>query len=151
MNKLLMLAALIEVSTGLILLAYPPIVVRLLLDLEIAGAGVVMSRLAGIALIGLGAACWPNTGNRSAFYGILTYSMMAMLYLIAGGYRPCDPERSSGRRVAETTKDSVHIGHLMRDAQAPAALQSLVSHLPAQPAAHAIIADTSCSARGGLR
>jgi hypothetical protein len=87
MNKLLMLAALAEGGTGVILLAYPPIVVRLLLDAEIAGAGVIMSRLAGIALIGLGAACWPGTDTRRAFYGMVTYSVLAMLYLIYIGVR----------------------------------------------------------------
>jgi hypothetical protein len=87
MNKSLMLAASVEAGTGVLLLAYPPIVVRLLFDAEIAGAGVIMSRLAGIALIGLGAACWPGTDTRRAFYGMLTYSMMAMLYLIVVGVR----------------------------------------------------------------
>ena len=41
-----------------------------------------MSRLAGIALIGLGAACWPGTDTRRAFYGMVTYSLLAMLFLI---------------------------------------------------------------------
>jgi hypothetical protein len=82
MNAILMLAALAEAGTGVILLVHPPIVVRLLFDAEIAGAGVSMSRLAGIALIGLGAACWPGTDSRRAFYGMVTYSLLAMLLLI---------------------------------------------------------------------
>jgi hypothetical protein len=82
-----MLAALAEAGTGVMLLAYPPILVRLLFDAEIAGAGVVMSRLAGIALLGLGAACWPGADSRRAFYGMLTYSTMAMVYLIVIGVR----------------------------------------------------------------
>ena len=40
-----------------------------------------MSRLAGIALIGLGVACWPGTDTRQASYGMVTYSVLAMLYL----------------------------------------------------------------------
>ena len=36
MNAILMLAALAEAGTGVILLVYPPIVVRLLFDAEIA-------------------------------------------------------------------------------------------------------------------
>ena len=87
MNMILMLAALAEAGTGMILLAYPPIVVRLLFDAEIVGAGVVMSRLAGIALIGLGAACWPGSETRRAFFGMVTYSVLAMLYLIYIGVR----------------------------------------------------------------
>ena len=77
-----------EAGTGVILLAYPSIVVRLLFAAEIAGAGVIMSRLAGIALIGLGVACWPgNSDIRQALYGMLAYSMLAMLYLIKIGVR----------------------------------------------------------------
>ena len=45
MGKILMVAALAEAGTGVILLAYPPIVVRLLFGAEIVGAGVIMSRL----------------------------------------------------------------------------------------------------------
>jgi hypothetical protein len=87
MNTVLMLAALAEAGTGVILLVYPPIVVRLLFDTEIVGAGAIMSRLAGIALIGLGAACWPSTDTRRAFLGMMTYSVLAMLLLIYIGVR----------------------------------------------------------------
>src|ERR1035438_3462598 len=87
MNKILMLAALAEAGTGVILIAYPPIVVRLLFNAEIAGAGIGMSRLAGMALIGLGVACWPGAGALRAAYGMLTYSVLAMLYLIHLGVR----------------------------------------------------------------
>lgn len=86
MKKLLILAALAEAGTGLLLLAYPPIVVRLLFGEEIVGAGIIMSRLVGIALIGLGVACWPGDDTRRAFYGMLTYSLLAMLYLIVVGF-----------------------------------------------------------------
>ncbi len=87
MKKILMLAALAEAGTGVILLAYPPIVVRLLFDAELVGAGVIMSRLAGIALIGLGAACWPGNPSVRAFCGMVTYSTLAMIYLIYIGVR----------------------------------------------------------------
>jgi len=103
MNTILMLAALAEAGTGVILLAYPPIVVRLLFDAEIVGAGVIMSRLAGVALIGLGAACWPGTDTRRAFHGVVAYSVLAMLYLIYIGVRGegsgccCGQELSSMR------------------------------------------------------
>jgi hypothetical protein len=87
MNAILMLAALAEAGTGVILLAYPSIIVHLLFDAEIAGAGVIMSRLAGIALIGLGAACWPGADTRRALLGMVTYSVLAMLFLIYIGVR----------------------------------------------------------------
>lgn len=83
MKKLLTLAAIGETATGLALLIVPSLVVRLLFDAEILGVGVVMSRLAGIALIGLGVACWPGP----ALPGMLTYSVLAMLYLTYIGVR----------------------------------------------------------------
>ena len=82
MKKLLAIAAVGEAGTGLVLLVYPPIVVRLLFAAEIAGAGVVMSRIAGISLIALGIACWPGRGANWALCGMLTYSLLVTLYLI---------------------------------------------------------------------
>jgi hypothetical protein len=71
-----------EALTGLILLVYPPIVIRLLFDSEIAGASVLMSRLAGMGLIALGVACWPDRNSLRAFFGMLTFSLLAALYLV---------------------------------------------------------------------
>ena len=51
MKTLFMITAAGEAVTGLVLLVYPPIVVWLLFGAEIAGAGIVMSRIAGISLI----------------------------------------------------------------------------------------------------
>ena len=87
MNTVLMIAALAEACTGVILLASPSIVVRLLFATEILGAGEIMSRLAGTALIGLGAACWPGPSTRRAFQGMVTYSVLAMLLLLYFGVR----------------------------------------------------------------
>ena len=81
MKKLLALAAVSEAATGLVLLVYPPIVVSLLFGAEITGAGIVMSRLAGIGLVGLGIACWPGNTAHGALYGMLTFGTLAMLYL----------------------------------------------------------------------
>jgi hypothetical protein len=64
------------------LLIYPSIVVRLLFAAEIGGPGVLMSRIAGISLIALGIACWPVRVAARALSGMLTYSLLAMLYLI---------------------------------------------------------------------
>jgi hypothetical protein len=85
MKTLLMIAALAEGATGVVLLSYPPIVIRLLFGAEIAGAGVIMSRIASITLIALGVACWPRADGQQSFYGMLTYSMVAMLYLMCWG------------------------------------------------------------------
>ena len=55
--------------------------IRLLFGAEIAGPSVWISRFAGIALIGLVVACWPDSNPVRAFFGMTTYSTLAMLYL----------------------------------------------------------------------
>jgi hypothetical protein len=86
-NKALALAAALEMGTGLLLLAWPQIVVRLLFGVEISGIGVVVSRFGGICLVGLGVACWPGNDQPRAFYGMVTYSTLALLYLTYIGVR----------------------------------------------------------------
>jgi len=81
MKKMLALAAAGEGITGLALLVVPSIVVRLLFGAEIAGAGVVVSRMAGISLVALGLACWPGGGADRGLCGMLIYSFLAALYL----------------------------------------------------------------------
>ena len=82
MKKVLALAAAAEAGLGLVLVVYPPIVVRLLLDADISGAGIVVSRVTGIALIALGVACWPGTQR----IGMLIYSAAVTLYLAYVGF-----------------------------------------------------------------
>jgi hypothetical protein len=61
MKKLLRLAAVLEVVTGLTLIVDPSLVVRLLLlDEDVSGAGLAVSRLLGIALLSSGFGCWPE-------------------------------------------------------------------------------------------
>ena len=80
-KNVLALSAAAEAGTGLLLLAWPSIVVQLLFGAEISGVGVVMSRIAGIALIGLGVCCWPGDSAFQPLNVMLTYSTLAMLYL----------------------------------------------------------------------
>ena len=121
MKKLLALAAAGETVFGLVLLAYPPIVVRLLFGAEITGAGAVLSRMAGIALIALGLACWQGSTTAQALWGMLTYSLLVTLYLaylghprrvgrepvVAGDGHPRHIDDSSGSRMAQ---QSAHAG-----------------------------------------
>ena len=62
MKKLLPLAAVVEVATGVALLVVPLLVGRLLLGAELAGVSIPVARVAGIALIALGVGCWPGPG-----------------------------------------------------------------------------------------
>ena len=87
MKILLVVTAVGEAAMGLALLAYPPIVIRLLFGADIAGTGILTSRFAGIALIGLGVACWPNGSARQPLHGMLTYGTLAALYLVYVGVR----------------------------------------------------------------
>jgi hypothetical protein len=69
MKHLLALTALIEAGTGLGLLVVPSFVVRLLLGAEISGVAIPLGRVAGVALLALGVACWLASGdtkNRAA-------------------------------------------------------------------------------------
>jgi len=73
-----------EAATGLVLLASQPIVVRLLLGPEITGAGIFIGRIAGIALIALGVACWPGGATRGLL-GMTVYSVIAAGYMTGVG------------------------------------------------------------------
>jgi len=82
-------AAAVEVSTGLALMVNPAIVVRLLLGLEISVVGTMLGRCFGIALLGLGLACWPSRprveSGSAAFRGMLIYNVLIVLYLACLG------------------------------------------------------------------
>jgi hypothetical protein len=71
-----------EAFTGLVLMIYPSLVVRLLFGTEVSGAGTLMSRIAGITLIALGLACWPGPPR----IGMSTYGTAVALYLAYVGF-----------------------------------------------------------------
>ena len=87
MKRVLIFAAVGEAGTGLALLIVPSLVGRLLLGEELTGIAIPVARVAGIALIALGVACWPGPPR----LGMLTYSAAVTLYLayvgFAGGLR----------------------------------------------------------------
>jgi hypothetical protein len=87
MKKLLTLAAVIEVGTGVGLLVVPSLVVRLLLGAELAGVSIPVARVTGIALIAFGVCCWPGS---TALCGMLTYGALVTVYLaylgLLGGF-----------------------------------------------------------------
>jgi hypothetical protein len=77
MKNALTFAAVAEAATGLALLIAPSLVVQLLLGEQLTGVAIPVARVAGIALIGLGIACWPGP----PLVGMLTYSALVTLYL----------------------------------------------------------------------
>ena len=82
MKKVLIFAAVGEAATGLALLIVPSLVGRLLLGEELTGVAIPVARVAGIALIALGVACWPGP----PLVGMLTYSAAVTLYLAYVGF-----------------------------------------------------------------
>jgi len=86
-RKVLALAAIGEATTGFLLIVCPAIVVRLICGAEIDGPGVIVSRIFGISLVAISVACWPAENSPQPLYGMLTYTTLAAVYLIAVGIR----------------------------------------------------------------
>lgn len=82
MKSALVIAAVSEAATGLALLIVPSLVGQLLLGTELTGIAATVARVAGIALIALGIACWPGPPR----VGMLTYSAAVTLYLAYLGF-----------------------------------------------------------------
>jgi hypothetical protein len=86
MKKLLIVFAVVEAATGLGLLIVPSLVAQLLLGDALVGIAIPVARVAGIALIAFGIACWPGP----PLVGMLAYNAAVTLYLsyvgIAGGF-----------------------------------------------------------------
>jgi hypothetical protein len=82
---LLSVAAAIEAATGLALIIYPQAVAGLLLGADLAGAGIAVGRVAGIALLSLGLACWmsrKDANNSAALAAMLNYNLLVTAYLV---------------------------------------------------------------------
>ena len=77
-NRVLTIAAVLEVATGVALLIVPSLVGRLLFGAEFTGVANPAARVLGIALIALGMGCWPGS---TALCGMLTYGALVTLYL----------------------------------------------------------------------
>ena len=77
-----MFAAIAEAATGLALLVVPSLVGQLLLGEELIGVAIAVGRVAGIALLALGIACWPGP----PLVGMLIYSTVVTLLLAYLGF-----------------------------------------------------------------
>ncbi len=80
------LAAAIEAGTGLVLISFPSLFVRLLLGVELSEPGQIVGRLAGFTLLALVLACWPRAGTKSvaasSLRALLVFSVLVALYLV---------------------------------------------------------------------
>lgn len=82
MKKVLIFSAVAEAATGIALLIAPTLVWQLLLGEQLTGVAIPVARVAGIALVALGIACWPGP----PLAGMLIYSVWATLYLAYLGF-----------------------------------------------------------------
>ena len=82
MKNVLIFAAIAEAATGLALLIVPSLVGQVLLGEELTDIAVPVARVAGIALIALGIACWPGP----PLVGMLTYGTLVTIYLAYLGF-----------------------------------------------------------------
>jgi hypothetical protein len=93
MKHLLILTALIEAGTGAALLLAPAVIVQLLLGAEVTGAAIPLGRVAGVALLALGVACWlarEETQSRAArglVAAMSLYNVGATVVLGAAGFQ----------------------------------------------------------------
>ena len=76
MKKVLIFAAVAEAATGIALLIAPSLVGQLLLGEQLTGVAIPVARVAGVALVALGIACWPGP----PLAGMLIYSVWVTLY-----------------------------------------------------------------------
>jgi hypothetical protein len=76
MKTTLIVAAVAEALTGLSLMLAPSMVGGLLLGQQRTGDAIPLAQVAGIALVGLGFACWPGPPR----VGMLIYSGLVALY-----------------------------------------------------------------------
>ena len=87
LSRLLGIGAVLETPVGLGLLATPSAIASLLLGSPLSGTGVVVARLAGGALLGLGMACWFARSEPNARAGLgvagalLIYNIVACVTL----------------------------------------------------------------------
>lgn len=94
LSRLLELGAVLEIPVGLGLLAAPSPLASLLLGESLSGAGLVVARLAGGALLGLGIACWLVRSTPTARAGLgvvaalLIYNVAACVTLATAASGP---------------------------------------------------------------
>ena len=89
MKKLVILAAAMEIPTGLVLILRPTVFTQLLFGVELSGPGPALGSLGGFALLALVIACWPPRGHSApstaAVHALLAFSFLCAAYLAYQG------------------------------------------------------------------
>src|SRR3954453_5902571 len=87
----------LEVGAGLALVVAPALVIRLVLGLSDIETSVVLGRLAGAALLSLGAACWGarhdvgSAAARGLVSGLLIYNAAVVALALSGSFGSLGP------------------------------------------------------------
>jgi hypothetical protein len=90
-KRLLIITSIIELPTGLGLIAVPSVVVHLLFSAEISNATTPLGRVAGVALLALGVASWlasydeQSSAARGLVSAMVLYNIGAALILALAG------------------------------------------------------------------
>jgi len=82
--KVIVVAAVIEVTAGAVLIISPSLFARLLLNGDLNAAGEAVGRIGGFGLLALGLASWPRSVPAR---GLLAYNVLAALLLIFLGVK----------------------------------------------------------------
>jgi len=124
LSRLLEIGAVLEVPVGVVLLAVPSPLASLLLGAPLSGTGLVVARLAGGALLGLGIACWFARSTPTARAGLgvagalLTYNAVACVTLALAAPGPGSRTLTLGAAVLHGLLAAGLLGTLlMRDRQ----------------------------------
>ena len=80
-HKLLTVCVVVEIATGIALLLTPGLFSHLLLGIVATEMTNLFARFFGVALIGLGIACWPRPQSIAAMRSMLFYNGAIALYL----------------------------------------------------------------------
>jgi hypothetical protein len=83
--RLVLLAASVEAAAGLILIIAPGLFATLIFDNDLAEPGILIARLAGIALLTIALACWPAnrtpTPPTNVLRALVFYNAVVAIYL----------------------------------------------------------------------
>jgi hypothetical protein len=81
-KTVIMLAAALEVATGIALILSPSLVVSVLFGVDLSGGGIAVGRVGGFALLALATACWPrNDAAVQAIQSLFIFNLLTALYL----------------------------------------------------------------------
>jgi hypothetical protein len=82
-------SAVLEIATGVALIADPAFVIHLLIGAQLSGGGVAVGRVCGIGLLALGLACLPsrNTESTRTTTALFVYNLLSSVYFgyLGGG------------------------------------------------------------------